>query len=80
VRDSGEIERAIVAFGYAPKVGLIVPGSASAVIHRDQIISLAAEHRLPAAYNYRLLCRRRHLISSGPIRSTLSARGWLRRQ
>jgi putative tryptophan/tyrosine transport system substrate-binding protein len=35
VRDAGEIERAVTAFARAPNGGLIVTGSAAAVVHRD---------------------------------------------
>jgi putative ABC transport system substrate-binding protein len=38
VRDAGEIERAIAAFAHNPNGGLIVTGSALAVVHRDLII------------------------------------------
>jgi putative tryptophan/tyrosine transport system substrate-binding protein len=50
VRDAGEIERALTAFAGSPNGGLIVTGSALAVMHRDLIIALAARHRLPAVY------------------------------
>ena len=49
-RDAGEIERAVAAFARSPNGGLIVTGSALAVVHRDLIITLAARHRLPAVY------------------------------
>src|SRR5262249_38232821 len=50
VRDAGEIERAIAAFARVPNSGLIVTGSAAAIIHRDLIVMLAARHKLPAVY------------------------------
>ena len=50
VRDASEIERAVAAFARAPNSGLIVTGSALAVVHRDLIIRLAARHKLPAVY------------------------------
>jgi putative ABC transport system substrate-binding protein len=34
----------------SPNGGLILTGSALAIVHRDLIISLAARHRLPAVY------------------------------
>ena len=58
VRDAGEIERAVTAFARSPNGGLIVTASASAVVHRDLIITLAARHKLPAVY-YRPLLRHR---------------------
>jgi putative tryptophan/tyrosine transport system substrate-binding protein len=46
-RDSGEMERAIVAFAREPNGGLIVTGSSLAITHRELIISLATRYRLP---------------------------------
>ena len=67
-RDAGEIERAITAFARSANGGLIVTGSALAVVHRNLIVTLAARHKLPAVY-----CDRTHvtlggLISYGPDR------------
>ena len=50
VRDAGEIERAVAAFARSSNGGLIVTGSALAVVHRDLIVALAARHKLPAIY------------------------------
>jgi putative tryptophan/tyrosine transport system substrate-binding protein len=50
VRDAGEIERDIGAFAQSSNTGLIVTGSAWAVIHRDLIVMLAARHKLPTVY------------------------------
>ena len=47
VRDAGEIERAVAAFARCPNGGLIVTASASALVHRDLIIALAARHACP---------------------------------
>ena len=44
VRDAGEIERAVTAFARGLNGGLIVTGSALAIIHRNLIIALAARH------------------------------------
>ena len=54
VRDADEIERAITAFARATNGGVIVTGSALALVHRTLIISLAARHRLPTVYFQRL--------------------------
>ena len=51
VRDPGEIERGIAAFARSPNGGVIVTGSAAAVVHRELIVALAARHRLPAVYD-----------------------------
>jgi putative tryptophan/tyrosine transport system substrate-binding protein len=66
VRDAGEIERAVTAFASGLNGGLIVTGSALAVVHRQPIIALAAQHRLPAVYSARLYVTAGGLISYGP--------------
>jgi putative ABC transport system substrate-binding protein len=68
VREAGEIERALVAFARAANGGLIVTGSAVAVVHRDLIVTLAARHRLPAVYTQRFFITGGGLISYGPDR------------
>jgi len=50
VGDADAIERALTAFAGSPNGGLILTGSALAVVHRDLIIGLAARYRLPAVY------------------------------
>jgi putative tryptophan/tyrosine transport system substrate-binding protein len=66
VRNAGEIEHAVTAFARSGNGGLIVTGSALATRHRDLIISLAAQHRLPAVYSYRFFVTVGGLISYGP--------------
>jgi putative ABC transport system substrate-binding protein len=66
VRDAGEIERTITAFSHSSNGGLIVTGSALAVVHRELIIALAARNNLPAAYFERLFVTRGGLVSYGP--------------
>ena len=66
VRDAGEIERAVTAFARSSNGGLIVTASALATRHRDLIIVLAAQLRLPAVYSYRLFVAVGGLISYGP--------------
>jgi putative ABC transport system substrate-binding protein len=66
VRDAGEIERAVTVFARAPNGGLIVTGSAAAVVHRDLIAALAARHRLPAVYPGRYSVTAGGLISYAP--------------
>jgi putative tryptophan/tyrosine transport system substrate-binding protein len=65
-RDAGEIQRGITAFARFSDGGLIVLGSAAAVVHRDLIITLAARHRLPAVYSFRYDVTSGGLISYGP--------------
>ena len=66
VRDADEIERAIAAFARSSNGGLIVTGSALAVVHRNLIITLAARHKLPAVYFERNFVASGGLISYGP--------------
>jgi len=65
-RDLGEIERAITAFAGAPNGGLIVTQSGFTILHRKLIITLAAQHRLPAIYAYSSHVADGGLISYGP--------------
>jgi putative ABC transport system substrate-binding protein len=65
-RDSDDIERGISLFARKPNGGLIVVVAAFATAHRDVIISLAAQHRLPAIYPYRYFVTSGGLMSYGP--------------
>ena len=66
VRDADEIEQAVAAFARSSNGGLIVTGSALAVVHRDLIVTLAARHKLPAVYYERYFALAGGLISYGP--------------
>jgi len=66
VRDAGEMERALAAFAGSPNGGLILTGSALAIVHRNLIIRLAARHKLPAVYFYRTFVLAGGLMSYGP--------------
>ena len=66
VLEPGEIERGIAAFAREPNGGLIAQVSATAIRHRDVIITSAARHRLPAVYGYRHFVTAGGLISYGP--------------
>jgi putative ABC transport system substrate-binding protein len=66
VRNPPEIERAVIAFARGANGGLIVLSSATGVVHRELIITLAARHRLPAVYPYRRFVIDGGLISYGP--------------
>ena len=60
-----EIVRAFGAFARTANSGLIVTTSTLATIHRELIISLAAQHKLPAVYSRRLFVADGGLISYG---------------
>ena len=64
--DPGEIERAIATFAQTPNGGLIIAGSPAAVVHRNLIITLAAQHQLPAVYCLPFLAHSGGLIAYGP--------------
>ena len=66
VRDAGEMERALAAFAGSPNGGLILTGSALAIVHRNLIIRLAARYKLPAVYFDRYFVGDGGLISYGP--------------
>ena len=63
--DPGEIARGIAAFARTPNGGLVVGTSASAIIHRELIVALAAQQRLPAIYPLRVYVTGGGLISYG---------------
>ena len=64
-RNAGEIQRAVTTFAQAPNGGLIVGNTQFAFVHRELIIGLAAQHRLPAVYPYRSLVLSGGLVSYG---------------
>ena len=64
--DAAEIKRAVTAFAHSSNGGLIVTTSTLTVVHRDQIIALAARHRLPAVYPSRHFAVSGALVSYGP--------------
>jgi putative ABC transport system substrate-binding protein len=66
VREASEIERSVAAFARQSNGALIVLSSAVAIVHRDQIIRLAARHQLPTVYFARYFVAAGGLISYGP--------------
>jgi ABC-type uncharacterized transport system substrate-binding protein len=65
-RDAGATERAIKDFAHQSNSGLIVTQSGASIKHRDRIIALAAQERLPAVYALRFFVTAGGLISYGP--------------
>jgi putative tryptophan/tyrosine transport system substrate-binding protein len=66
VRTAAEIERSIAAFARSGNGGVIVVGPTSSVQpHRNLIIALAAQHRLPAIYGSTIWSKAGGLISYG---------------
>jgi putative ABC transport system substrate-binding protein len=66
LRDTAEIEHAVTAFARSSNGGLIITAGPPAYRHRDLIIRLAAEHRLPTIYFDRAFVAAAGLISYGP--------------
>ena len=64
--DAAEIKREVAAFAQSANGGLISTASALSTVHRDLIIALAAEHKLPAVYQERNYVKAGGLISYGP--------------
>src|SRR5262249_51806715 len=65
VRAVDEIEPAITAFARGSNDGLIVTPGTLAQAHRDVIVGLTAQHRLPAVYPFRHFVTGGGLISYG---------------
>jgi putative tryptophan/tyrosine transport system substrate-binding protein len=66
VDNAADIERAIATFAREPNGGLVLPPDTSTVVHRNLIIWLAAQHRLPAVYTIRVFVLAGGLMSYGP--------------
>jgi len=65
VRDAAEVEGAIDAFAQQPNGALIVVPNIVTLNYRDLIIALAARHRLPTVYPYRVFTTAGGFISYG---------------
>jgi putative ABC transport system substrate-binding protein len=61
MRDARQIEQDITRFASSPNGGLILTGSALAVVHQNLVVALAAQHKLPAVYY------RRYFVTSGGL-------------
>jgi putative tryptophan/tyrosine transport system substrate-binding protein len=66
VRDTSELERALVSFARLPNSGLVVAGSTNVAAHRNLIINFAARHKVPAVYFDRYFVTDGGLLSYGP--------------
>jgi putative ABC transport system substrate-binding protein len=66
IRDAGEIEPDITAFARLSNGGLIVTATPLESQHRELIIRLASDHKLPAVYFERYFVTGGGLISFGP--------------
>jgi putative tryptophan/tyrosine transport system substrate-binding protein len=64
--DAAEFNRELADFAQSANGGLILTASALSPIHRDLIITLATQHKLPAVYQERNYADAGGLISYGP--------------
>jgi putative tryptophan/tyrosine transport system substrate-binding protein len=64
--DAKDIERTVTEFARGPNDGLIVSATPFTTNNRDLIISLAAQHRLPAVYPFPFYVADGGLICYGP--------------
>ena len=64
-----EIERAVAVFARQANGGLIVTSSGLSIQHRELIIALAAQHKLPTVYYAGAFVKAGGLISYGPDRA-----------
>ena len=65
VYNAAEIDTGITALANTPHAGLIVMPDVFILAHREQILALAEQHRLPAAYAYRVFAAGGGLMSYG---------------
>ena len=83
VRDADEIKRGITDFAHGSNDGLIVvgPPSSIALINKSLIVTLAAEHHLPAVYTTLAFVSLGALVSYGadPITDYRRAAGYVDR-
>jgi putative ABC transport system substrate-binding protein len=73
IRNASEIEQAVKRFASSPNGGLILTASALSVVHRNLIIALAAEHKVPTVYYRRYYVTSGGLISYGFDNDELTA-------
>jgi putative ABC transport system substrate-binding protein len=65
VRSATDIENAITSFARGPEGGLVFPPDTTTVVHRNLIIALATQHRLPAVYSFRTFVAAGGLVCYG---------------
>jgi putative ABC transport system substrate-binding protein len=64
-REAAEIDRSVAALARSPNGGLIATAGAASLVHRDLIIGLAAQYKLPAIYFERTFVAAGGLVSYG---------------
>jgi putative ABC transport system substrate-binding protein len=63
VENAADIKRVIAAFAATPNSGLLVLPSGTTSLHRDLVVALAAQYRLPSVYPFRYYVTAGGLIS-----------------
>jgi putative tryptophan/tyrosine transport system substrate-binding protein len=66
IRDAASIERAIAGMAEQPNGGILSPPDLTTNIHRTQVVTLVARHRLPAIYTNPLFSEAGGLVTYGP--------------
>ncbi len=66
LNEEAEIKSAVAAFASSANGGLITTASAQTLLHRELIITLAAQYKLPAVYQERSYAAAGGLTSYGP--------------
>jgi putative ABC transport system substrate-binding protein len=69
VYNATNVEAVIVALGQNPGGGLIVAPETFSELHRELIVSLVAQHRVPTIYGTRQFAMSGGLVSYGPYRN-----------
>jgi putative tryptophan/tyrosine transport system substrate-binding protein len=65
VENAADIERFFDTFAQVSDGGLLLPPDITTLTHRDLIVALAAKHRLPAVYSFRVFVTAGGLMSYG---------------
>jgi len=65
VATAADIKQAIVSFAGTPGGGLLFPPDGTTVLHRNLVIALAAEYKLPAVYAFNFFVAEGGLMSYG---------------
>ena len=65
VENAADVERVFETFARVSDGGLLLPPDITTLTHRDLIVALAARHRLPAVYSFRLFVTVGGLMSYG---------------
>jgi ABC-type uncharacterized transport system substrate-binding protein len=71
VATAADIKHAIDSLAGAPNGGLLLPPDGTTILHRDLIIALAAQHKLPAVYSFHFFVAAGGLMSYGADRADI---------